>query len=188
MAKSLRGKCLVSAAHLRDQNFYKTVVLLVEHGDHGAMGLVINRPSSILVRNALAGHFDLPDSDELVFCGGPVEPAALLILHNAEDLSGGECSVSSGVFIGNSAEAFAEVIRRVSCEDCDLQYRIFSGCAGWAPGQLEGEIARGDWHLGKGCRDVVFHEDPYAVFDLMRQRIFEEHRLLPHTTPNPQWN
>jgi putative transcriptional regulator len=188
MGKSLRGKCLVSAAHLRDPNFYKTVVLLVEHGDHGAMGLVINRPSSILVRNALAGHFDLPDSDDLVFCGGPVEPAALLILHNADDLSGGECPIAPGVYIGNSAEAFAEVIRRVGCEECGLQYRIFSGCAGWAPNQLEHELARGDWHVGPGCRDIVFQEDAYSIYDRMLQRVFEEHRLLPHTCPNPQWN
>lgn len=188
MGKSLRGKCLVAAAHLRDPNFYKTVVLLVEHGEHGAMGLVINRPSSILVRNALAGHFDLPDSDDLVFCGGPVEPAALLILHNAEDLSGEERAIVPGVFICSTAETFAEVVNRSSGPENDLQYRIFSGCAGWAAGQLEGEIARGDWFMGSGCRDMIFHEDPYAMFDLVKQQIFEEHRLIPHDTPNPQWN
>jgi putative transcriptional regulator len=188
MAKSLRGKCLVAAAHLRDPNFYKTVVLLVEHGEHGAMGLVINRPSSILVRNALAGHFDLPDSDELVFCGGPVEPAALLILHDADDLASDERAIVPGVFICSTADTFAEVIQRASCPEADLNYRIFSGCAGWAPGQLEGELSRGDWHVGDGCRNVVFHDDPYAIFDDVRQQIFAAHRLLPHTTPNPQWN
>lgn len=188
MAKSLRGKCLVAAAHLRDPNFYKSVVLLVEHADHGAMGLVINRPSSILVRNALAGHFDLPDSDDLVFCGGPVEPAALLILHNADDLADSERAIVPGVFICSTAETFASVVNRASAPGSDLMLRIFSGCAGWAPGQLEGEISRGDWHVGQGCRDVVFHEDPYAIYEHALQRVFEEHRLLPHTTPNPQWN
>jgi putative transcriptional regulator len=188
MAKSLRGQCLVAAKHLRDPNFYKTVVLMVEHGQHGAMGLVINRPSTILVRNALAGHFDLPEFDDLVFVGGPVEPSALLILHNAPELSGGEQPVAREVYIGNSEQAFEQVVQRASQHDATLEFRVFCGCAGWAPGQLEGEVARGDWYALTACREVVYHDDPYEVYDLSLQRVADAHRVVPDVCPNPQWN
>lgn len=188
MGQSLRGQCLVAAKSLRDPNFYKTSVLIVEHGDHGAMGLVVNRPSKALIRNALAEFFNLEECNAPLFLGGPVEPRALLVLHNDEDFSGGERPVVPGIFIGNSEEAFKGVIQRAAAQEEGLQFRIFSGCAGWAPGQLEGELARGDWHPVTLGRRIIFHEDPYAIYDLALQQVFEEHRLLPHDCPNPQWN
>jgi putative transcriptional regulator len=189
MAKSLRGQCLVAAKHLRDPNFYKTVVLLIEHGQHGAMGLVINRPSTILVCHALAGHFtNLPEFGDLVYVGGPVEPSALLILHNASDLSGGDKPVANGIYIGNSEHAFEEVVQRASRQDTELAFRVFSGCAGWAPGQLEGEVARGDWYASPATRDVVYHEDPYEIYETMLHRVAQAHRVVPDECPNPNWN
>ena len=86
MPKSLRGQYLISGKWLRDPNFYKTVVLMVEHNAQGAMGLVVNRPSSVTVAHALSEHFNLPETDDLVYVGGPVEPSALFVLHNCEEL------------------------------------------------------------------------------------------------------
>lgn len=188
MAKSLRGQCLIAAKHLRDPNFYKTVVLIVEHGTHGAMGLVINRPSSILVQNALSGHFDFLESSDLAYVGGPVEPSALLMLHNADDLAEGERPVAPGVFIGSSTEAFEQIVQRVAAHTAGLQFRIFLGCAGWAPGQLEGELERGDWYVAPACRSAVFHEDPYVIYECMLQKVAEAHQLLPASCPHPEWN
>lgn len=189
MAKSLRGQCLIAAKHLRDPNFYKTVVLLIEHGQHGAMGLVINRPSSILVCHALAGHIaNLPEFGDLVYVGGPVEPSALLILHNAEELSGDDKPVVPEVYIGNSERAFEEVVQRAAHRDVGLSFRVFSGCAGWAPGQLEGELARGDWYSVPATREIVYHEDPYEVYEQSLQRVAEAHRVVPDECPHPNWN
>ena len=188
MACSFRGQLLIAAPHLKDPNFYKSVVLIVEHGDQGAMGLVINRPSSVLVSHALSKHFELPDTGDLVFCGGPVEPLALFVLHNSEDLGGSDPSVISGLYIGSSGEVFEEVVRRGAESLPDLKFRVFSGCAGWAPEQLEGEIQRGDWYLHPACRETIYHEDPYLIYDLMLQKVHEAHRLLPDASGNPQWN
>lgn len=188
MPQSLRGRCLIAAGHLRDPNFFKTVVLMVEHGEHGAMGLVVNRPSTVIVSNALAKHFDLCDVEDLVYVGGPVEPAAWLVLHNAEDLADGEREVAPGVYIGGSAEAFEEVMRRLASRDADLQCRVFSGCAGWAPGQLEAEIDRGDWHVVDADHCVAFSDDPYELYSEMLQRVFAELPMLPQSTTDPRWN
>ena len=188
MSQSFRGQCLVSAPHLRESNFFKTVVLIVEHGAQGAMGLVLNRPSTILVSNALAKHFELPNTGDLVYMGGPVEPAALLVLHNAEDIAGDDAPVCPGVYIGSSPEAFEEVIRRVGLEDHSLNFRIYSGCAGWSPGQLEQEVARGDWHVVPPLQNIVYHEDPYSVYEQMQRRVLADSPLWQPSGGNHHWN
>lgn len=188
MAKSLRGQVLVSAKHLRDPNFYKTVVLMVEHGTDGAMGIVINRPSSILVTHALAGHFQLPECTDLVYCGGPVEPAGLIILHDAPDVEERQLEVVEGLYLGCSAEAFEEVVRRSQGEEQSIRFRVFSGCAGWSPDQLEGELERGDWFVHPATQELVFDEDPYELYETMLGRVSESHQLLPRAEGNPAWN
>ncbi len=188
MTKSLSGQCLVAAKQLRDPNFYKSTVLIIEHGNHGAMGLVINRPSSVLVRHALSEFFDLQSITQPVYVGGPVEPRALLILHNVGELAAKERPIVPGVYIGNSENAFKEVMRRAAAGTTDLSFRIFSGCAGWAPDQLEGEMSRGDWLVAPACRQLVFHQDPYEIYDTVMKQVHEAHRVIPQTCPNPMWN
>jgi putative transcriptional regulator len=188
MSQSLRGQFLIAGRHLRDPNFYKTVVLIVEHGDEGAMGLVINRPSCVTVAHALSKHFHLPETDDLVYVGGPVEPAALFILHNSGTLDIHERPVVPDVYVGSSAEVFERVVRCGAEGAADLEFRIFSGCAGWAPGQLEGEIARGDWFWQPASAETLFTDDPYELWDQQIQKAFESRRILPHPSKNPEWN
>ncbi|MEZ6064414.1 MAG: YqgE/AlgH family protein [Planctomycetaceae bacterium] len=99
---SLKGCFLVAGCRLRDPNFFKTAVLIIEHGVEGAMGLVVNRPSSISVSNALSGTIDLPEHGELVHVGGPVEPNALFILHSAGELDSAEQPVLPGLYVASS--------------------------------------------------------------------------------------
>jgi putative transcriptional regulator len=188
MSKSLRGQCLVAAKSLRDPNFYKSVVLLLEHNEQGATGLVINRPSSICVAHALSGHFNLPDTDDVVFMGGPVEPTALLMLHDAEAFSCSESSPTPGVFVGGSAETFEQVLLTATDEEPHTHFRIFSGYSGWGEGQLETEIDRGDWLVHPGCRELVFLIDPYEVYDLILQRVFEASAVLPYRVKDASLN
>jgi putative transcriptional regulator len=189
MTESLRGQFLIAAKRLRDDNFYKTVVLLLEHGDHGAMGLVINRPSSLKVSDALARHFDLPETDAVVFGGGPVEPSALVILHDDSAFQDNGPSVLPGLFVGGSPDAFERVIGEASTND-SLQhsFRVFSGYSGWGSGQLEGEIARGDWLSFPASRELVFYEDPYEIYDVLLKRLYEANHILPHRVKDPSAN
>ncbi|NNJ24374.1 YqgE/AlgH family protein [Alienimonas chondri] len=168
---SLRGRVLVAGRHLRDPNFHRSLVLLVEHGDDGAFGLVVNRPTATTVRRALAGHLEMADGSEPVFDGGPVEPAALFVLHNSVEFSEGELPVCSGLFVGNSRESFEGLVNAVEAGDEETRYRVFSGCAGWGPGQLEGELDRGDWRIVDadvvldGAVDPVFGPNPYDSWE-----------------------
>ena len=188
MFDSLRGRFLVAGKRLRDPNFYKTLVLMVEHGSDGAMGLVVNRPSSVTVAHALSAHFELPETDDVVYVGGPVEPAALFILHNAPQFDSGESPVVPGLYVGSSEDVFETIVEQASSGDPSVRFRIFSGCAGWGSGQLESELDRGDWYFYPASPELMFHDDPYEAYDLVLQKVHASNRILPHTSDNPEWN
>jgi putative transcriptional regulator len=187
MTDSLRGHFLIAGPRLRDPNFFKSAVLIVEHNDEGAMGLVINRPSSVTVASALSGHFDLPPSEGCVYQGGPVEQTALFILHNSQALDPEETPVIEDLLIGSCAEVFENVVRE-SIDDPAIEFRVFSGCSGWGAGQLEGELERGDWFVVPASLDYVFAKDPYAVWENLMEQVHKAHRILPDHPSNPEWN
>ena len=185
---SLKGQFLIAGKGLRDPNFFRAVVLMVEHGSGGAMGLIVNHPSSVSLARALSEHFDIPESDELVFVGGPVEPAALFVLHTDGDLEQADASVVPGVFVGSSPDIFERVVEQVVDGNGDLSFRVFSGCAGWSPGQLEDELARGDWHLWPASAEGILPEDPYMLWDELVELIHASNRTHPSTPGRPEWN
>ena len=188
MSESLRGQFLIAGCRLRDPNFFKTAVLIVEHGPEGAMGLIVNRPSSVTVAHALTGHLELPKTNEMVYVGGPVEPAALFVIHDSPDLDPTEAPVVPGLYMGSSAEVFEDIVGSGQNGKKALKYRVYCGCAGWGPGQLDGEMARGDWLTVPADPEFVFHDDPYAVWDELLSQSFQIRRLLPQTCEHPEWN
>ncbi|MCA8995789.1 MAG: YqgE/AlgH family protein [Planctomycetaceae bacterium] len=188
MEDSLRGQFLIATPRLRDPNFFKTAVLMIEHGEEGAMGLVVNRPSSMTVAQALTGHLDLPEHDDLVFDGGPVEPNALFIVHNCPNLDPNERPIVPGVYMGSSAKVFEDAVCDGPNGPHQLEFRLYCGCAGWAPGQLEGELSRGDWLVVPGDSDSVFTDQPYRLWDQLLNKSYEANRLLPHICDNPELN
>ena len=189
MTESLRGQFLIAAKRLRDDNFYKSVVLLLEHGEHGAMGLIINRPSSIRVSHALSGHFNLPETDDVVFWGGPVEPSALVILHDDSKYKDESPSVLPGLFVGGSPDSFERVISEAA-ESGQMNhcFRVLSGYSGWGAGQLENELNRGDWLTFPACRELVFYDDPYETYEVVLKRFYEANHFLPHRVKDPSAN
>ena len=189
MKDCYRGQFLIAGKSLSDPNFFKTVVLIVEHSDEGAMGLVINRPSSISIHNALSSHFsDFELPEEMVYCGGPVEPSALFIIHDEPKFNGSETPVIPDVFVANSAETFDRVVRHAADAPHMLRFRIFFGCAGWAPDQLEGEVERGDWLIHPASESLIFEDDPYNIWDDALTEAYTAHRILPFMPKNPEWN
>ena len=117
MPATIRGHFLVAGPRLRDPNFFKSVVLVVEHNEEGAMGLVVNRPSAVSVVSALAGHFDLPCASGFVYQGGPVEQTALFILHNSQLLDPDETPIIPDLFIGSCADVFEQVVSQGAMDD-----------------------------------------------------------------------
>lgn len=188
MSDSLRGQLLIATPSLRDPNFFKTVVLLVEHNAEGAMGVVINRPSGVTVADALKKHFELPETGDMVHVGGPVERNALFILHNSDELEADEASIIDGLYIGNNPQTFENVVQRAAAADPDLRFRVYFGCAGWGGGQLESELGRNDWLLLPATTEYAFHPDPYHVWDQALAEYRRSNPLVPGVQGDAQLN
>jgi putative transcriptional regulator len=147
---SLQGQLLVASPSLLDPNFRRTVVLVTEHGEHGAAGLVLNRPSETTVDEVVPQLEWLADPDERVYVGGPVEQNAVLVLGEFEDPEKSPVAVFGDLgFVALDEEDAGAVRRR----------RVFAGYAGWGQGQLEEELERDDWILEPALVDDVFADD-----------------------------
>lgn len=152
-ADSLKGKLLFSAPTLVDPNFRRTVVLIAEHGEDGAMGVVLNRPSETTVGEAVPELAEVAGADTPVFVGGPVQPRAVLLLAEFD-----EPSAAATVVVGDlgfaradgDLEELAEATRRA---------RVFAGYSGWSPGQLESELEEESW-LVEPVDDIDLLADP----------------------------
>lgn len=188
MAKSLQGQFLVAANHLRDPNFHRTVVLMIEDNDDGAMGLVINRPSSIAVDSAFSQVEKQVLSSDPIYSGGPVETTALFILHSCPGLGANDENVTSDIFLTGSNDSFESLVNNEQSCDHECGFRVYCGYAGWETGQLQEEIERGDWQLLPADGHFVFKVDPYEVWEQCVQQVQKSNRILPHVPSNPKWN
>lgn len=188
MSGSLQGSFLIAANHLRDPNFYRSVVLMLEHNDNGAMGLVINRPSAMTIGKALSQQGSANESDAPVFVGGPVEPTSLFILHNCLALGKSDQEVAPGLFLAGSEDSFEQVVRSGKKPDTSVKFRLISGYAGWGEGQLESEVDRGDWRSIPADGNMVLEEDVYGLWELCTRKFHRANRMLPHNSRNPDWN
>src|SRR4029077_19902203 len=120
--------------------------------------------------------------------GGPVKGNALFILHNADDLDGSEKPVLDGVYVGSSRDTFESVVKRSSEGDDELRFRVYFGCAGWGPEQLEGELARNDWLVIPASHEFVFHPNPYDAWNLLLVEWNKANPLLPGIIGKPGLN
>lgn len=187
MSDCLQGEFLIAADQLRDQNFYRTVVLILEHNSDGAMGLVVNRPSSIAVDAALGGQSAL-SLDAPVFIGGPVDSSALFVMHNHLRPGLQDREVVPGLFLAGSDESLNAVVNPDNDSAQHGSFRVYCGYAGWGSTQLEAEIDRGDWLSVPADSSTVLEEDPYGIWEVCTRRFRRAHRILPHNVRNPEWN
>ena len=175
MEKSVRGQLLIAAPSLFDY-FRRTVILVLEHNEEGAMGVVLNRPSETTVGEAVSALADLADDDEFVRVGGPVSPEAVVALGDFEDPGEAGSSVVGSLGLLDP-EAPDPSLRRL---------RVYAGYAGWGPGQLDGEIDEGAWIV-----DDANPEDPFQDGDLWAdalQRKGGAYSLLATMPADPSLN
>jgi putative transcriptional regulator len=178
---SLQGKLLIAAPSLIDPSFRRTVVLIAQHTEEGAMGLVLNRPSDATVLDAVPPLASLVDEDEEVWAGGPVEPSGVIVVAEFDQ-----------------PEAAAELIfGRVgfmSAESDPIQVaiaaeraRVYAGYAGWTGGQLEAELEEESWFLEEALAEDVFNTSPDLWSEVL-ERKGGPYALLSKMPPDPSLN
>jgi putative transcriptional regulator len=162
MTESARGRLLVATPDLRDPNFARTVVLVLEHGDEGALGVVLNRPIDLAVSEVLPDWADLTSSPSCLFVGGPVAPTAVI------GLGRGTGPVFQPLFDGlGTLDLEADPVSAGAAMD---GLRVFVGYAGWAPGQLDEELTAGGWLVLDLQPDDPFSADPSRLWQAVLRR------------------
>lgn len=160
MTTTLSGQLLVSKPAVHADVFDGTITLLLEHNADGALGLILNRPSELLIEDAFPVWAGVASDPAVVYAGGPVERNSLIAL-------------------GTSPAADGELIFGLHTLDLDTsnageipidRARVFAGYAGWGPGQLEGEIANQAWWVVDGYVGDLFSPTPLELWAAVLRR------------------
>jgi putative transcriptional regulator len=172
-----KGKLLVASSDLEDPNFARSVILLVAYNaDEGAMGVIVNQPTPIKLAKILPGVEGLGGRSDRVWRGGPVLPTSLLTLIRSKKPLDDSESLFEDVRMLTSREAFE---RTLASKFPGERLRAFAGHAGWGAGQLEAEIARGDWVVMPATSEVVFSSAPDGVWPKLAERAEGEWTFVP---------
>ena len=179
---SVRGQLLIAGPPLLDPNFWRTVVLVVDHSEEGALGLVLNRPSETTVGEAVEELSELVGEDERLFIGGPVQPSAVIVLAQFEDPNEAALTAFDDVGVlgtGSAPEQLDVGVREA---------RAFVGHAGWGPGQLDAELERDDWILEPATLEDAFSAAPLELWSSVLTRKGGSYALVARMPADPSAN
>src|SRR5262245_16121363 len=177
------GVLLVARPELADPNFRETVVLVTRHPGGGAVGVILNRPTPLRVNQLLPEHQAFRERADRIFSGGPVSPRNVVAVFRAKERPEAALRVLPDVYLTLDGVVLDELLRR---PDAPRELRVYAGYAGWAPGQLEAEIARDDWYVLEPDADTIFRADPATLWrDLMRRALSRSTRIGPAERPGP---
>ena len=161
---SLAGQLLIASPDMRDPRFDRAVILVVKHDRDGALGIVVNKPAGerpLAALLAAIGETGAGDAKVPMFLGGPVQPEVVLVLHSAEYRGAGTLDVDGRVAVTGSPQILRDMAAKAGPQKSLLAF----GYAGWAPGQLDGEMERNVWFTAP--------EDPALVFDADRDKVWD---------------
>ena len=184
MAEALKGRLLVATPGLLDANFFRTVVLIVEHSDEGAAGVVLNRPTDTELAGPLSDWRGKAADPPLVFVGGPVQPDSAVCLARSapgSDPPGFEPVVDGLGVLDLSREA-GETRPGVD------RLRVFAGYAGWAAGQLERELAEGAWYVLDADPEDALTSEPGGLWRFVLRRQGGKLALVSNFPADPTMN
>jgi putative transcriptional regulator len=152
------GVFLYATPDIHSPPFTHTVILLVQHGPEGSLGLIVNRPTRTPVREVLdeLGPLDLP-----LHFGGPVQTDAILGLVRSASPVAGASRVLPDVYFATELEALKAAAR---APDVASRLRVYAGYAGWGSGQLVNELRQSVWVIGPADARSVFSSEPEALW------------------------
>ncbi len=151
-----KGVFLVATAGMQDPRFRRSVVLLLEHGENGTLGLIVNKVTEISLAQVLPDLKDSGQESNLLFFGGPVGLDGILFLTRKAEPPERAEHVMEDVYYSGDRNLLMEFLKQ---NKGDGELRVFLGNSGWSPGQLAAEIAEGAWRLVRGDSDTLFEKN-----------------------------
>jgi putative transcriptional regulator len=165
---SLKGRLLVALPPLVDENFDRTVVLLLEHSESGALGVVLNRPGERRIDDVLGQWAPHASAPAVLFQGGPVETESIIGVATCARSDDGGDSHWAPVF-----DTIGTVDLSIPPDEHDPPIdalRLFVGYAGWGPTQLEGELHAGAWIVADFAMADLFASEPAELWRAVLRR------------------
>ncbi|MBM4125286.1 MAG: YqgE/AlgH family protein [Nitrospira sp.] len=163
-----KGVFLVASPILFDPNFRETVILICEHGPEGTLGVIVNRPTDLPLSEVLPHLPVLKGTSYVLFAGGPVQPEEILMLFRISETPADLKPVMEGIYLGGNLRLLERVITQPQPTET---FRAFAGYAGWAPGQLEYELATGSWAIVPADSMSLFDKDPTDLWPDLLERL-----------------
>ena len=178
------GRLLISEPFMMDPNFKRSVILLTEYSEAGAMGFVLNHQSEYLLGDLLP---DLPYSEMPVFVGGPVGEDTLHFIHRCPEKIDGGIEIAEGVFWGGDFETVKELVTNYQLTDNEIKF--FAGYSGWTPGQLNGEIDEDTWIVtDKYNPEIIFTQDEQNMWKEVVISLGQRYAHIANFPENPEMN
>lgn len=182
MESSLAGQLLLASPAIADPSFNRSVVLIGVHNEDGAMGVILNRPSETSVAEAVPQLEPAVEADEPVYVGGPVQPSSVVLLAEFLDPAPAALLVLGRIgFPAGSTDIDGLTI-------ATSRRRVFAGYSGWTGGQLDAEIANGDWIAHPAGPEDVFTDEPEQLWSDVLERKGGSYTLLARMPSDPRMN
>ena len=154
------GHLLISELFMMDPNFKRSVIILTEYSDSGAVGFVLNHTSEYLLGDVLS---DVSYSEMQVFVGGPVGQNTLHFIHTRPDIIPNGIEIADGIFWGGDFEMVKELISGYQLNEGEIKF--FTGYSGWTAGQLDNELKENVWIVSdKISPDTLFKHDEQTLW------------------------
>lgn len=163
-----RGVFLVATDNLKFSSFRETVVLITHSSDRGATGIAINRPSQISLHDAFPDIKQFKQRKDELYLGGPVLSNRVFVLMMTERPHAGMHPIGKNLFFTTGLDAVAHGVENLKSGE---HTRAYAGYTGWAPGQLEAEIERGDWRIIAHDPSIIFETNTQSVWFRLNERL-----------------
>ncbi len=177
------GSFLLSDPFLPDPNFNRTAVYLTAYDANGAVGFVMNRPTTLTLSDVSPEFSGLTHK---LFYGGPVEQNTLHFVHSCQKLSSDTRQIQPGVFWGGDLDAIVEGIQSGILGE--NQIRFFIGYSGWSAGQLDDELMEHAWFVTKAKREYIFHQHPELLWKTVLSNMGTEFAVMGNSPPDLRFN
>jgi putative transcriptional regulator len=166
-----KGVLLVASPRIQDPNFVESVILVIGYDHDGSMGLIVNQRTRVDLATALPDVEELRGVKENLFLGGPVGRDRVTLLLRSRVAPEASLPVMEGLFITTSADVLRQV---VSKDRAGETFHVYAGYAGWSPGQLDDEVARGDWRIVRGDDRILFDTPPSQLWRRLNEKLAGE--------------
>ncbi|WP_214071107.1 YqgE/AlgH family protein [Mucilaginibacter sp. dw_454] len=178
------GRLLISEPFMMDPNFKRSVILLTEYAESGAMGFILNHQSEYMLGDVLP---DISYSEIPVYVGGPVAANTLHFIHCVPDKIEGGIEICEGVFWGGDFETIKELINTYQLNENEVKF--FMGYSGWTPSQLDEELKENSWIVAERCSaETLFVGSEHNMWKEVVISLGNRYAHIANFPENPQLN